>query len=113
MAQERVFPVFLDGAIQEEAANASWNGETSRILVTAAATITVGAATVPGTLLSIGSNAAAAVAINIGHTDSVGPFGDDDEFDTVNLSAAGEAVTLMWTGKEWFIMGATETVVVE
>lgn len=111
---DRVIPLFLDEPIQSiSTGTVAWNGTTSQILCTGACTVTVGSGTVAGTLLSIGVNAAAAVAINIGHADSVGPFGDDAQFDTVDLSAAGEAVTLMWTGSNWFILGATETVVVE
>ena len=113
-SEKNVFPVFLDDDTQSiSTGTVAWNGTTSRILCTGACTVTVGSATVPGTLLAVGVNTAAAVAINIGHDDSVGPFGDDAAFDTVDLSAAGEQVTLMWTGSEWFIMGATETVVVE
>lgn len=109
-SEKNVFPVFLDDDIQSDSGTFSWNGTTSRILCTGASTVTVGSATVPGTLLAVGTNVAAVIAVNIGHTDSVGPFGDDDQFDTVALSAAGEQITLMWTGSEWFIMGATETV---
>ena len=110
----RVFPIFLDDPIQSiSTGTVAWNGTTSQILCTGACTVTVGSGTVAGTLLSVGVNAAVAVAINIGHADGVGPFGDDAQFDTVDLSAAGEAVTLMWTGSNWLILGATETVVVE
>jgi hypothetical protein len=113
MAQERVFPIFLDGAIQSiSTGTVAWNGETSRILCTGACTVTVGSGDVPGTLLSIGVNAAATVTINVGHADGVGPFGDDATLDTVTLNSAGEVVTLMWSGSEWFYMGATETIAV-
>ena len=114
MAQERVFPIFLDGDIQSiSSGTVDWNGETSRILTTGSCTVTVGSGSVPGTLLCIAANHSNAVAINIGHDDGVGPFGDDTTLDTVDLNNQGESVTLMWTGKEWFIMGSTETVVVE
>ena len=52
------------------------------------------------------------MTINVGHADGVGPFGDDAGLDTVTLDNAGESVTLMWTGEEWFYMGAIETDVV-
>ena len=105
MAKERVFPIYLDGAVQSVAANADWNGETSRVLVTAAATVTVGDADVPGTLLSIGSTGTHTTTIDI---PSNSPFGGDDGFDDITMNTNGECITLMWTGSEWFIMGGTE-----
>ncbi len=114
MAQERVFPIFLDGDIQSIASGTvAWNGETSRILTTGACTVTVGSGSVPGQLLSVGLNHSNAVTVNVGVADSVGPFGNDTTLNGIILNNQGETVTLMWTGKEWFIMGSTETVVVE
>ena len=113
MAQERVFPIFLDGAIQAiGSGTVDWNGETSRVECTGACTVTVGSGSVPGPLLCIASTASGTMTINIGHDASVGPFGDNAELDTATLDNAGESVTLMWTGKEWFYMGFVETNVV-
>lgn len=108
MAQERVFPIFLDGAVQSVTAAGSWNGETSRVVVSAASAayaFTLGDATIPGTLVSIMQDDATggAVTVNV----SSDPAGNA-AFDQVVLDSLGECVTLMWTGSEWFFMGSTE-----
>ncbi len=113
MAQERVFPIFLDGAVQDVdgSSNTDWNGETSRVVVTptGALIFTVGDATVPGTLICVANDAASQVFT----VRFSSPFAGLDAFNDVLLNNAGESVTAMWTGSEWFIMGSTETVVVE
>ena len=113
MAKENIFPLFLDAPIQnvDGAADASWNGETSRVLVSAtgAFDFTLGDATVPGTLVNILLDAAGgAVTVQV---DSA-PMGSTSVNDIV-LSSQGEGVTLMWTGSEWFYMGSTEDTVVQ
>ena len=104
MAQKRVFPVYLDGAIQPiSTGTVDWNGETSRILTTGACTVNVGDADVPGALLAIGSAGTHTTTIDIAAN---GPFGGDDGFDDFTLNADGECITLMWTGEEWFVFSS-------
>ena len=108
MAQKNVFPIFLDDPIQEISAGSNnWNGATSRVFAKGTCSLEVGPGITAGTLLSIG-NESGTTTINI--TDGVRPFGDDNSFDDITLSP-DEVITLMWTGSEWFIMGATEVAV--
>ena len=104
MAKKRVFPVYLDGAIQSiSTGSVDWNGETSRILTTGACTVNVGDADVPGALLNIGSTGTHTTTIDIAANS---PFGSDDGFDDWALDQNGECITFMWTGEEWFVFSS-------
>ena len=112
MAQERIFPIFLDGATQLVTAAGSWNGETSRVVVTAASAayaFALGDATIPGTLVSIMQDDATGGAVTINVSS---PVSGDTTFNQIVLDSLGEIVTLMWTGSEWFFMGSTEATTV-
>lgn len=115
MAQERIFPVFLDGAVQnvDGSSDAAWNGKTSRVVVTptGALEITVADADVPGTLLCVANDAASGtdvVTVNF-----ASPMAANDKFNLAKLNGPGESVSVMWTGSEWFYLGSTETITVE
>ena len=115
MAQKRILPIFLDGAVQNVDGNsdADWNGKTSRLVVTptGALEITVADADVPGTLLCVANDAASGSDIVTVTFDS--PMAANARFDTVKLNSSGESVTVMWTGSEWFFLGSTEAIAVE
>lgn len=115
MAQERVFPIFLDGSVQniDGSTNTAWDGKTSRVVVTSTGNITVSLAdaSVPGSLVNVIDDRASGT-----HTTTVevaSPLASSAAFNQFLLNEAGDSITLMWTGSEWFPMGATETVQVQ
>tara|TARA_B100001939_G_scaffold227638_1_gene195982 strand:- start:552 stop:896 length:345 start_codon:yes stop_codon:yes gene_type:complete len=111
-----IFPLYLDGAIQvASTATTTWDGKTSRIHVTVneASAITVGDATVPGTVLTIMDDRGSTNTHNCAITFTTGPMGDDGELDQLTLNATGEFATAMWTGSNWIYLGAGGGVAVE
>jgi len=108
MAQKNIFPIYLDDAIQVvDTATAAWDGKTSRIHVTVneASAITVGDATVAGTILTIMDDRGSSNSHNCSVTFTTGPMSDDAELDVAVLNATGEFVTAMWTGTNWIYLG--------
>ena len=102
---QHLFPLRLDGAAQDVSAAAEWNGKTSLIEVSAAASafaIDLIAAEEPGTMLTInvtGSTLASDVTVN-------DPAGNA----IVTLDSPTDNICLMWTGTAWeVIANATAT----
>lgn len=101
---QHVFPLRLDGATQEVAAAASWNGTTSLIDITTASgayDLTVPNATEPGTLLTIKRSAGGSNAVSVKNA------GGDV---LVSLDSSTDTGCLIWTGSAWEILAnATAT----
>ncbi len=114
MAQERVFPIFLDGAVQDEngTGTKTWNGTSSRVRAgaTGAMTLEVGDATVPGTLLMVIHDGTNSETCTVRFASP--PCGEAI-FNDVLLDSKGEFITAMWTGSEWFFLGGSEDIVVQ
>ena len=115
MAQERVFPIFLDAAVQniDGSTDTDWNGKTSRVVVTSTGNLKVSLADsdVPGSLVNVIDDRSSG-----DHTTTVevaSPLAGSAAFNQFLLNEAGDSITLMWTGSEWFPTGATETVQVQ
>ena len=82
MATKHIFPIFLDGARQEVSASTdSWNGTSSEMRVDSTSTISVGSATVIGTMLNIACNTNDDVVVNI----SPDPYGSNN-FNGITLT---------------------------
>ena len=108
MATKRIFPLYLDGAIQVvSTASDSWDGKTSRIHATVneACDLTIGDATVEGTILTIMDDRGSVNTHNLTITFTTGPMGDDGDLDVLTLNKTGEFVTAMWTGSNWIYLG--------
>ena len=102
MAQERVFPIFLDGARQEVTgtADVSWDGLTSTIKLntTGDVTVTVGNANVAGTIVHISNDVTQANIVELSSTVT-------GDLDQLTFAAKGEFATVMWTGSAWLWLG--------
>ena len=116
MATKRVFPIWLDGDVQNIDASTgtvAWNGTTSRVVATPTGNfeITVGDADVAGTLLCVANDAAS--GSDIVTVTFASPMAENAKFNVVKLNSSGESVTAMYTGSEWFFLGGTEAIAVE
>ena len=101
-ATKHIFPLLLDGdQVNISDSTYTWNGTSSILRADASTTITVGDATIPGTLLNILCKTGDDVVINI----STDPYGSNN-LDEIRLSSIGDQCTLMWTGSGWIILSA-------
>ena len=80
----------------------SWNGTSSEMRVDSTSTISVGSATVIGTMLNIACNTNDDVVVNI----SPDPYGSNN-FNGITLTNKGDLASLMWTGSSWVILSST------
>ncbi len=95
---QHVFPLRLDGATQEVAAVASWNGATSLIDITTASgtyDLTVPDAEKAGTLLTIKRSASGSNAVSVKNAGGAV---------LVSLDSATDTSCLIWTGSAWEIL---------
>lgn len=92
-----IFPLSLDGDTQAVSGDASWNGETSVVEVSAAATLTVGDAAIPGTMLTIVATTNG-ILVTINFTNAVSAAQDPI---VVFTGSPGITVTAMWNGSAW------------
>ena len=99
--------MILDGAQQSVTAaggSTAWNGLTSYVEVTADAdeTITLAAAALPGTLVTVIKNGAS-------NTITVDPSADfDSDQDTVALAEDNEMCTFFWDNSKWRVFNQAE-----
>ena len=101
-SDKHVFPILLDGdQVNISDSTYTWNGTSSILRADASTTITVGDATITGTLLNIICKTSDDVLINI----TTDPYGSNN-MDEITLSSVGDQCTLMWTGSGWIILSS-------
>ena len=93
-ATKHIFPLLLDGAQVNISDNTHvWQGTSSILRADVSTAITVGDATIPGTLLNVLCKTGDDVTISI----STDPYGSNN-LDEILLSSIGDQCTLMRTG---------------
>ena len=119
--KKNVFPLFMDDRepVQEIQATGEvdWNGVTSRVLIKnnggAAVQLNLVVPETPGIMVEIGKDTGNFSCIV--NMDPNGPFGNDDDFKTVELQYGGTGATdaavftCFWNGENWVPIGLTAT----